>query len=205
MRNSSDTTVLLAPARRDDGDPTLAPEVVVDHAVAALPVPNEPAERLRYLSLVEDLGLLDGFSAAALLHLPTDRFGGAYTLLPCYAAVVEACDALVASGYALPGRELLMHRVREQVRDELARLPQGATALWIVPGHRADRTAAHVAALIMALGGQVARPWLWDGIPANGRFLVVGRDATTHPAATHHRCAGAHTFAGIAGRLAQAA
>ena len=163
--------------------------------------PADPLERLRLETIAEDLARLDGNSAANLLDQPVQRFGGAYRQLPSYVAVVLADGSLRAAGLHLDGREHLLRTVRHQVRSELVRLPAHLTTEWIIPATMEDRTGAHVAALVLARQATICRPWLWQGVPDHGRFLVVGERAATHPLARHHRCEGAFDFARIAARL----
>lgn len=195
---ASATTVLLEPLAHAMA--TSAGGIAAE-ILATIPQPADPLERLRLETIAADLTRLDGNSAADLLDQPLQRFGGAYRQLPSYVAVVLADGSLRAAGLHLAGRERLLRTVRQQVRSELVRLPAHLTTEWIIPATAEDRTGAHVAALVLARQSVVCRPWLWQGVPDHGRFLVVGERASGHPLARHHRCEGAFDFARIAARL----
>lgn len=195
---ASATTVLLEPPTHPVATSAGG---ICGGIMASIPRPADPLERLRLETIVADLARLDGNSAADLLDQPLQRFGGAYRQLPSYVAVVLADGRLRAAGIHLAGRERLLRIVRQQARSELVRLPPHLTTEWIIPATPEDRTAAHVAALVLARQSVVSRPWLWPGIPDHGRFLVLGERASTHPLARHHRCEGTFDFARIAARL----
>lgn len=195
---ASTTTVMLEPPAQPMA--TSAGGICAG-ILAVIPQPADPLERLRLETIAADLSRLDGNSAADLLDQPLQRFGGAYRQLPSYVAVVLADGSLRAAGLLLEGRERLLRTVRHQTRSELVRLPPHLTTEWIIPATIEDRTAAHVAALVLARQSVICRPWLWPGTPDHGRFLVVGERAATHPLARHHRCEGAFDFARIAARL----
>jgi len=195
---ASATTVLLDPPAHAAA--TSAGGITAD-ILAVIPQPADPLERLRLETIAADLARLDGDSAADMLDQPLERFGGAYRQLASYVGVVLADGSLRAAGLHLAGRERLMRIVRQQTRAELVRLPAHLTTEWIIPATIEDRPAAHVAALVLARQSVICRPWLWQGVPSHGRFLVVGERAAAHPLARHHRCEGAFDFAHIAARM----
>ncbi len=206
-----ETTVLLDPAAppvtagaghcsRDLESTSLA--WLVDHAVARIPSPTDPLEALQYRMMLDDLAHGDGNAAATRLEPHGDGFGGAYALLPFYCAIIQVVSAFDTARFALSGRDHLLRCIRHQTRNEFARLPAHRTVEWVVPAAPGDRTAAHVAALILARLGTVSRPWLWTMFPVHGPFTILGATARVHPAAGHHRCQECLTFTEAADRLA---
>ncbi len=180
-----------------------APEVVAQ-LVSAICPPAEPLELLRFTTMADDLSRLDGHAAAALLDQPFDRFGGAYMQLTAYALAAMTEQACARHGLLLTGREHLLRTIRQQIRFELVRIPVFLSALWLLPATAADRTSAYVGSLMLTRSGEVARPWLWDGIPSHGRFRIISPQAGAHPAADHHRCDGLIDLAYLAGSRSSA-
>jgi len=206
----ADTAVMTPPSNLaladlgfTDIDPADAARAwVLDCALRDLPVPKERTEDLRYHRFLDDLARGDGLAAADQLVDGTGTAAaGAFALLPCYVAATLAVEAFNEVDYSLAGGGQLLRCIRQQVRDELLRLPAQSTVEWIVPATPDDRTAAHVGALVFARKGTVARPWLWSVIPDQGRFTIVGAEADSHAAARHPRCHACVPFAAIARRL----
>lgn len=210
MSHDTDTAVMTPPANLalDDADfaaidPADATRAwALDCSLGGLPTPDDKVEKRRYVRLIDDLTHGDGYAATDLLINETGAaVAGAYALLPCYVAATLAVEAFNEIDYSLVGGGHLMRCIRQQVRDELLRLPAQGTVDWIVAATPDDRTAAHVAALVFARKGMVARPWLWAVIPDQGRFTIVGTEAHKHPGARHPRCQASVPFSTIARRL----
>lgn len=170
----------------------------LDCALHGLPAPDDRTEDRRYRRLIDDLTRGDGFAAADQLADIADAPAACVVaLLPCYVAATLAVEVFNEIDCSLVGGGHLMRRIRHQVRDEFLRLPAQGTVEWIVSATLQDRTAAHVAALMFACKGTVARPWLWSVTPDQGRFTIVGTDAHRHPDARHPRCRSTVRFATI--------
>ena len=178
---------------------------VVEQSAGFIDEPHDPTEQQRYRHVKAALVAGNGFAAAEYLVTAPDSFGGPYQLLPCYCLALVAVEACRVAGVRILGDDHLLRTIRAQSRNELARLPAHGTVEWIIPATPADRTAAHVAALLSARLGTIARPWLWPMIPAYGRFTVLGSTNTVNVWSDHHRCHGHSTFHAIAERLHQIA
>lgn len=201
MGTATAVTVLADPIQ--DPTPANSPVELVARVKSWLTCPADPIERLRFATIADDLGWLDGDSVADLLDQPVDRFGGAYAQLSAYSLVVLAVAELVRHGVAPVGRERLLRTIRQQVRNELVHVPPYLSTLWLVPATAEERTAVHVGALLLSRCGEATRPWLPPSLPDHGRFLIVGSEATApaataHPFAAHHRCAGVTDFTHLA-------
>lgn len=212
MTIASDTTVIMEPPRLrcspeiPAADQTAAQAVIRD-LVDKLTPPTDPLERLRYITIAEDLEWLDGHSAAELLDQPVDRFGGAYCQLSAYTLVVLAAAELRSRGLILNGHERLLLIIRQQAHAEFVNLFSYLSTLWLVPATTEERTAASIGSLLLNLGGEACRPWLSSELPDHGHFLIVAPSTTDpvaaqmaarHPFATHHRCEGITHFAHLA-------
>ena len=174
---------------------------LVRMTVSHLPMPEENGEKLRFRMVLDHLANGNAYAAAYEITAPTTGFSGTYVMLPTYSAIISSLDALAAAGHIIPGSDHLLSLIRNQARNEIIRLPVNGDFEWIVPFSTADRTAAHVAALIFTRLGALSRPWLWDAIPERGRFLILGREALLHPENNHYRCNGCLTFFDAAHRL----
>ena len=158
-------------------------------------------EAARFSKLCALLALQDGTTAAELLDLPHDRPEGAYGQLACYAVTVLILAAFAKQQLATRGRERLQRIIRQQIRVELARQWFRAATTWLIPATPEERTAAHVAALLLSRAGIASRPWLWVGVPEHGCFSLLGPpgggvlETGSHPAMGHHRCTGNTDFA----------
>lgn len=189
----SEESEMTVPNEGDQGavaGKATAPELVA-HLIASIRAPEEPLERLRFATMADDLSRLDGAAAAALIDQPLDRDGGAYGQLACYVLGTLAVAGIAAQGIHLEGRDGLLHVIRQQIRSELVRIPAQLPAVWMIPASVDDGTATYVAALLMLNRGDIAKPWLWSGIPEHGRFHIIGARTAIHPAVDDPRCAGA--------------
>lgn len=214
-----DTTVLLDPhlifdhdthnemmdRTPGDGSEFIKRDEAIEQCASFIDEPHDPAEQLRFRHVKAALIAGNGFAAAEFLDTAIDSFGGPYQLLPSYCLALLAVDACRTAGVPVLGDDHLLRIIRAQARNELSRLPAHGTVEWIIPATPADRTAAHVAALLSARLGTIARPWLWPMIPAYGRFTVLGSPSTVNEWSDHHRCHGHSTFHAIAERLHQIA
>ena len=214
-----DTTVLLDPHLNFDheahpemidlspgeGSEFIERELAIEQCTSFIDEPHDRAELQRFRQVKAALIAGNGFAAAEFLVTTIESFGGPYLLLPCYCLALVAVDACRTAGVPVLGDDHLLRIIRAQARNELSRLPAHGTVEWIIPATPADRTAAHVAALLSARLGTIARPWLWPMIPAYGRFTVLGSPSTVNGWSDHHRCHGHSTFHSIAERLHQIA
>jgi hypothetical protein len=120
--------------------------------------------------------------------------------LPAYTLATLVAAACASQEVVLDDREDLLRTVRQQIRTGLA----GGTGLrpprWLIPSTIADRTGAHVGALLLQCHGEPARPWLWRTLPEQGRFFILGCNAGSHPAAAHPRCLGTTDLAQLTTR-----
>jgi hypothetical protein len=139
----------------------------------------------------------DGQAAATILIRRFSAAGSAYHLLSVYALTVLVQEQFAASGREFHGSEFLQRTIRQQIRCELVRLPPSEEILWLIPASSADRTAVHVAALILTCRGATARPWLWSGIPEQSYFRIIGASGGTLPAAGSSNCVGVSAFADL--------
>lgn len=156
--------------------------------------PADAHERRRFAAIARHLAQRDGASVAALLEQPSAGNGGIYVRLPTYAAILLTVETCANKGWELPGVEAVLQIIRRQVRSELMLLPLATASSWVVPHSAAETTQAHVGALLLIRRGQMARPWLWSGVPERGPFLIVGAQAAGHPAATDGLCRGVYAF-----------
>jgi hypothetical protein len=62
--------------------------------------------------------------------------------------------------------------IRADVRMALAAFEEIQPELWLVPGAPVDETAAYLGALVLAMRGHPARPWIWR-VPPPGLAVVV--------------------------------
>ncbi len=204
MASLNDTTVFSTTAVHP-AMPAALPTELVAGIVAAITPPTPALEALRFSEVARDLGRLDGQAVAELLDQPHDRFGGAYLQLPAYSLVVQADAEFRRHGLVLDGRDRLLRTVRQQARGELVRLHFMLSTLWLIPLTADDLTAVHVGSLMLILGSEGARPWLWPGLPDHGRFRLIGDPASAaarvHPGLHHHRCEGISDFAHLVARL----
>lgn len=203
-------TLLLEPTAEFVGDEALtgmettSMARLVYEATAVIVPPQEFHERQRFDAIRQHLAKGDATGAAGLLESGENGFGGAFTLLPTYSMILFALDALAAAGSAVSGSDELLRLIRHQSRHEFVKFPIHGGVEWLVPATADDRTAAHVASLILTRLGMLTRPWLWDAIPDSGRFLMLGAQAHAHPLTAHHRCEGSVIFASVVHRLGAA-
>lgn len=172
--------------QRPDGE--LA--IVASHIHA----PTDPHERRRFAAIARHLSQRDGDSVTALLEQPGTSSGGIYARAPAYALILLTVESCTAKGWEFPGSDAMLQVIRRQVRSELMLLPLAMASSWVVPDTAAEATQAHVGALLLIRRGELARPWLWSGVPERGSFIMVGARAADHPAVADALCHGAYPF-----------
>ncbi|HYE06019.1 MAG TPA: MerR family transcriptional regulator [Planctomycetota bacterium] len=90
---------------------------------------------------------------------------------------VVALDEYRQKSRPFSGADTLRTLIRDQVRDAFARQAPESRPLWVVPITGEDHSLAYTAAAVLCVRGLVARPWLWDRLPANARFVSIGTQA----------------------------
>ncbi|GDY12104.1 hypothetical protein LBMAG53_09820 [Planctomycetota bacterium] len=178
--------------------------LVVRRAVDGLVLPNDPTERERLGRVVGHLEACDGHRALAVMEEPQDGYGGPFARLYSWIAGVLVVPALTAAACVIAGGTRLLQGIRQLVRLALTSLPTAEySARWLLPAEPVDETAAYVASIILhARSALLYRPWVWDGLPPQGRFLLIGQGRAQDAKARHPRCDGAHDFSDLVPRLA---
>ncbi len=87
---------------------------------------------------------------------------------------VVALEEYRRKNRAFTGVETLRTLIRDQVRDAFSRQAPESRPLWVIPTAGEEHSLAYTAAAVLCMRGLVARPWLWDRLPANARFVSVG-------------------------------
>lgn len=174
--------------------PWQRPDDALARLASQVQLPVDPQERRRCEAIARHLAQRDGVSVAAILEQPGVGSSGVYARVPSYALILLAVEACAAKGWELPGVDAVLHIIRRQVRSELMLLPLAMASSWVVPHSASETTQAHVGALLLIRRGELARPWLWPGVPERGTFILVGASAAEHPAAADNLCRGAFAF-----------
>lgn len=90
-----------------------------------------------------------------------------------WALTLTALDSLRCHGKPYPGEEIILRRVRQQLRGAMLREAERPTTRWVVPAAPEYLTAAYLVALVFTRRGEGVRVWPWPQ-PAPGPVLIIG-------------------------------
>src|SRR4051812_583564 len=90
--------------------------------------------------------------------------------LPCLAGL----DEYRRKQRPFKGVDALQALIRDRIRDHFARQAPEGRPLWVLPLAGDDHSLAYCGAQILCQRGVVARPWLWDRLPKDAKFVSVG-------------------------------
>ena len=176
------TSVLTAPSE---------PALPITHS---LPIPFGSTARECHAAVINNVRtgnecqLIVALLRAGRALSPAERLVASW--LPC----IIGLDERAHLRQPLHNTAGILKFIRENLRAMLARFTLDVRGCWLTPASSDDITAVYAAALLLAQQGTVARPWIWNSLPPNDGFMIIGTTRMKTRDPQHARCLGHATL-----------